>query len=314
MNDDDSSTRNEAQTDQHAPLSNSPVESQPQEPPAPDLPPNVIKDDTKEPRIHPQESQQETAKPEDKSTNRITASDRWIIGLTVIIALSGLAGAVIIYWQLKVMEGQLTEMRNGSADTKALAEAAKQQAENTAKLVALSQDPVIYVHAPDNGPFLYKDAKGKYPVFFTNSGHTGLEEVRVHYSRMAIEETDRSGNLSLHQSSGMSDLNGIEKIDPGQTILFKFDFNNTILHKVQFNIDYSTKVHLEFFYVKITYRRELDNKLFSIEKAYYRPTDKNDSRLAESEVSGFYEPSEEIITSVRNVIQPLLDIKRRGAR
>lgn len=42
---------------------------------------------------------------------RINRSDRWMIALTAVIALAGLASAGIFGWQLNIMSGQLDEMK-----------------------------------------------------------------------------------------------------------------------------------------------------------------------------------------------------------
>lgn len=44
--------------------------------------------------------------------DRINASDRWIIGLTAVIAFTGIVGAYIFKKQLDVMQGQLNEMKS----------------------------------------------------------------------------------------------------------------------------------------------------------------------------------------------------------
>ncbi|MGH8070829.1 MAG: hypothetical protein ACRERE_37460 [Candidatus Entotheonellia bacterium] len=145
MNDEDSGKHHEAQADQNAPSSSDRIESQVTKPPVSDASMNVIKDEAEEPGVRHQDSHHETAKTKGKSIDRITASDRWIIFLTGIIALSGIAGTFIIGWQLSVMRGQLEEMQRSSADTRALAESAKKQAENTERLASAAIEQVRHL-------------------------------------------------------------------------------------------------------------------------------------------------------------------------
>lgn len=62
----------------------------------------------------------------DELIDRINKSERLMIGLTAIIALTGIWGGWVIYEQLKVTEGQLAEMKSGSEDTKIIAESARE--------------------------------------------------------------------------------------------------------------------------------------------------------------------------------------------
>jgi hypothetical protein len=50
--------------------------------------------------------------------DRINRSDRWMIGLTTVIAAGGIISAVIFGWQLSIMKGQLDEMHVASALTR----------------------------------------------------------------------------------------------------------------------------------------------------------------------------------------------------
>ncbi|HKW65460.1 MAG TPA: hypothetical protein VJN89_23115 [Candidatus Acidoferrum sp.] len=73
-------------------------------------------------------------------------SDKLMILFTAVIAITGIIGAVIFYYQLDAMKGQLAEMKSGSGDTHELAvaagkqaDAAKTQSENTIKLAVAAK-------------------------------------------------------------------------------------------------------------------------------------------------------------------------------
>ena len=134
------------------------AEPQPKEPSTPAPLPNVIKDETEQAAAQQCQLDHErfdrlmtafeaTLKQlaDDKRSTRV---HNWV---TTVI---GVAGAFIIGGQLWVTRDQLQEMQSSSADTKLLADATKRQADYTERLMALNNDPVLSVHAPDNGPFL----------------------------------------------------------------------------------------------------------------------------------------------------------------
>jgi hypothetical protein len=62
---------------------------------------------------------------------RIRRGERWLIYLTAAIAFFGLCSVIVAILQWRVMSGQLAEMKSSSADTKDLAQAAKDQAGST---------------------------------------------------------------------------------------------------------------------------------------------------------------------------------------
>lgn len=59
--------------------------------------------------------------------DRINRSDRWMIGLTAVIAVGGAVSAVIFGMQLSAMRGQLEEMRRAYEPVREQAEASKKQ-------------------------------------------------------------------------------------------------------------------------------------------------------------------------------------------
>jgi hypothetical protein len=62
---------------------------------------------------------------------RIDRSDRWMIGLTAVIAVAGIASAGIFGWQLSIMSGQLDEMKSSSAQSVQIIDAYKKIATAT---------------------------------------------------------------------------------------------------------------------------------------------------------------------------------------
>ena len=94
----------------------------------------VAEQQTQQSVMHANETNEKERARHDEIIDRIKKSERLMIGLTAVIALTGIWGGYVVYWQLKVTEGQLTEMQTGSADTKIIAGAAKTQADNTKKL------------------------------------------------------------------------------------------------------------------------------------------------------------------------------------
>jgi hypothetical protein len=174
----------------------------------------------------------------------------------------------------------------------------------TQNIVSLTQDPVIYITSPDNKPFLYQDSTGDYPVLITNSGHTGVKDVKFHYSLKAMHGTKGSDNLLISTGPSLSHTESI-KINAGETISYKLDLNNKSFNEYNFSFNENI-VHIDFFYVKITYRRELDNKFFYTEKIYMIPNDGDKSRLAEAEWADYFTPSKDVIRGVQNIILLLL--------
>lgn len=93
------------------------LEPKPIEPTISDAIPIVVKIETKEAHIHEQVT---TEKP-DKDTrisnelllSRINTSDRWMIGLTAVIAVTGVLGWLVTWGQMDIMKGQLAEMKAG---------------------------------------------------------------------------------------------------------------------------------------------------------------------------------------------------------
>lgn len=65
--------------------------------------------------------------------DRIRRAERWMISLTFAIAFFALCSIIVGILQWRAMRGQLNEMKTGSADTHALADAAKSQADATKK-------------------------------------------------------------------------------------------------------------------------------------------------------------------------------------
>jgi hypothetical protein len=139
MNNDDSGKATTADTN----INPSPppaIQSKDIEPSIPDWVFKVIGIKTKQSTVHQEQSEQEKHKAENAIVDRIKKSDRLMILLTAIIACTGIAGAVITTCQTSIMRRQLNEMRDGSKDTKAIAEAAKQQAQDTGLLAGAAKN------------------------------------------------------------------------------------------------------------------------------------------------------------------------------
>jgi hypothetical protein len=137
--------RDQAGADRNSPSVPNPIEPQSSKPPVSDPNPPIIKDERENPRVHQDPSNDQIAHPQSSHTERISIIDRYIIILTTILALTGIAGAIIIYYQLAVMRDQLEEMRGGSADTRILAQSAKAQAENTERLANAAAEQVRHL-------------------------------------------------------------------------------------------------------------------------------------------------------------------------
>jgi hypothetical protein len=86
----------------------------------------VIKKQTEQSVIHKNTTEDKERTRHDELIDRINKSERLMIGLTAIIALTGIWGGWVIYEQLKVTEGQFAEMKSGSEDTKIIAKSAKE--------------------------------------------------------------------------------------------------------------------------------------------------------------------------------------------
>ena len=87
------------------------------------------------PAKHQSEAEQQAEITNKALVERINRSDRWMIGLTAVIAIGGLISAIIFGGQLYVMKSQLEEMQSTGrqtdemiAATKLLAKAASDHA------------------------------------------------------------------------------------------------------------------------------------------------------------------------------------------
>jgi hypothetical protein len=78
---------------------------------------------------HRQIAESQSSISEKALVDRITRSDRWMIGLTAAIAFSGVLSAVIFWRQLNAMNGQLDEMKSSGLQTAETIKALNSQAE-----------------------------------------------------------------------------------------------------------------------------------------------------------------------------------------
>lgn len=71
---------------------------------------------------------------------KMERADAWMVAFTAIIALTGIAGFVILRGQLIAMQGQLDEMRSSGEDTKALVKAAQNSTKAAQDAVAVAKE------------------------------------------------------------------------------------------------------------------------------------------------------------------------------
>ncbi len=83
---------------------------------------------TQQTSVHTSGSQSQGTPSENDIVKPMKLSDKLMIAFTAVIAFTGIVGAIIFYYQLDAMRGQLKEMRSGSGDTHDLAVAAGRQA------------------------------------------------------------------------------------------------------------------------------------------------------------------------------------------
>jgi hypothetical protein len=73
------------------------------------------------------EAKKQTAISEQAFVDRFRKTDRWMIGLTAVIAFATVISAIIFFRQLSVMQGQLEEMRSSGHQTDETIKALQQQ-------------------------------------------------------------------------------------------------------------------------------------------------------------------------------------------
>lgn len=102
-------------TNDDEPIAAESIQTQSDEPGVSDASSVIAHKEAKEPAVHTEHGQAETQISDDILLDRIRSSDRWMIGFTALIAVTGVIGAFIFWYQLLVMQGQLDEMKSGSA-------------------------------------------------------------------------------------------------------------------------------------------------------------------------------------------------------
>lgn len=107
----------EQETD-HAPVTTAdPIESNPVNPSIPDVSSVIENKEVKEAYTDKQGTERQTTISDESLLDRIRKSDRWMIVLTAVIALTGILGWWVTWEQLDILKGQLNEMRTGGTQT-----------------------------------------------------------------------------------------------------------------------------------------------------------------------------------------------------
>jgi hypothetical protein len=139
--------------------------------------------------------------------DRIDKSDRWMIGLTAVIATAGIVSAIIFGWQLHVMQGQFDEMKSSSADTKSLvgattnqAEAARIAANSITEQLAIQRETLNRAYRPrvsaeliSVGDFsvTQEEFRGAITFIFHNYGTLPAEDVETQVALMPLNKAIR---------------------------------------------------------------------------------------------------------------------------
>jgi len=163
----------------------------------------------------PQSYQEVKAKnPEVKKP--MTRSEWLMIVFTGVIAAATLCYAAIAFYQLGVISDQLKEIRDGSKDTKTIAEAAKKQAENTETLASATLDQIKELKASVKAAQTMADAAIR--------GAKVSEDTLV-LTRQSLEVSRQS--LIASQRAWLIPKNMAVTVNDNRTISVKFTLSNT---------------------------------------------------------------------------------------